>query len=88
MHLPIAIKIVRIVATFRYLIGLSFQRLAITPSLIITILSVYFCSSFVLKRQSWQSASIDKTEYFMTQWLLRARPISQKLHMWMQTHIF
>ena len=65
MHLPIAIKIVRIVAIFRYLIGLSFQRLVITSYLIMTLLSVQFCSSVVLNRLPWQSASIDQTEYFL-----------------------
>ena len=72
-------KIMRIVATFRNLIGLSFQRLAIIPNLIITVLLVQFCCSAVLKRQPWQSASIDETEYFMMQWLLHTGPVSQRL---------
>ena len=42
-HLTITINILKTIAAFRYLINLSFQRLAITAKLIITVLSFQFC---------------------------------------------
>ena len=63
-YLPLTIF--RTVPTFRNLIGVSFQRLATTAKLTITVLLVQFCST-VLKRQPCQSASFDTREFFLTQ---------------------